>query len=258
MDHPKTKSSARRLPAILGGIGVLLGIAALIIFISLPDESVGDVAAIEDSLIPGEPPAALPPVVAEEEEPTVTVVTEPEDNNVVAPNEVGRLDQLGLASVPSPTRLIIDGISVDAPVEPYGINSRTGQMDVPRNVRDVAWYEHGPSPGQPGSAVLAAHVDLSSQGPGVFYRLRDVDPGARITVEYDDGTTATFVVEARIKYDKDELPLETVFSRDGEPVLTLITCGGGFSPSAQTYDSNVVVYAVPIDAADVLPDIEAA
>jgi LPXTG-site transpeptidase (sortase) family protein len=257
MDHPKASSFARRLPAILGGIGVLLGIAALIIFISLPEESVGDVAAIEDSLIPGEPPAALPPVV-DEDEPTDTAVAEPEDNDVIAPNEVGRLDQLDQTAAPSPTRLIIDGISVDAPVEPYGINSRTGQMEVPRNVRDVAWYEYGPSPGQPGSAVLAAHVDLSSQGPGVFYRLRDLEPGDQIAVEYDDETTAFFVVEARVKYDKDELPLETVFSRDGEPVLTLITCGGGFSPSAQSYDSNVVVYAVPLDAVDVLPDIETA
>jgi hypothetical protein len=30
----------------------------------------------------------------------------------------------------------------------------------------------------------------------------------------------------------------------------LITCGGGFSESSGSYDSNVVVYAVPIAARD--------
>lgn len=255
MDQPKANSFVRRLPAILGGIGVLLGIAALIIFISLPDESVGDVAAIEDSLIPGEPPAPLPPVV-EEAEPTDTAAAEPEDSNVIAPNDVGRLDELDQAAAPSPTRLVIGGISVDAPIEPYGINSRTGQMAVPRNTRDVAWYEYGPSPGQPGSAVLAAHVDLASQGPGVFYRLRDLEPGEQIVVEYEDGSVGAFEVQARVTYDKDELPLETVFSREGNSVLTLITCGGGFSESAQSYDSNVVVYAIPLDAVDDYPAVE--
>jgi len=32
----------------------------------------------------------------------------------------------------------------------------------------------------------------------------------------------------------------------GSPVLTLITCGGSFSESTRHYDSNVVVYAVPV------------
>jgi sortase (surface protein transpeptidase) len=120
-------------------------------------------------------------------------------------------------------------------------------MAVPRNVNDVGWYRYGPSPGDAGSAVLAAHVDLASQGPGVFFSLRDLQPGQEVVVDYDDDTSRTFVVQARATYDKDELPLDKVFSREGSPVLTLITCGGGFSPSVQSYDSNVVVYAVPIE-----------
>jgi hypothetical protein len=48
-------------------------------------------------------------------------------------------------------------------------------------------------------------------------------------------------------YLKDELPLEAIFSRDGDAVLTLVTCGGGFSASTGRYDSNVVVYAVPVE-----------
>lgn len=257
MNQSSTNSSSWRLAMILAGLGGLLGLMALIIFISTPEESVGDVAAIEDSLIPGAPPA-LPPVMEKEQGPTDTVVTDEADTPAIAPNEVGRLDELSVDIVPTPVRLRIDRISVDAPVEPYGIDTDTGQMAVPQNVRDIGWYEYGPSPGQPGSAVLAAHVDLAGKGPGVFYRLRELEPGDRVSVSYDDGAVVAFVVQARVQYDKDELPLDTLFSRDGEPVLTLITCGGGFSESTRSYDSNVVVYAVPIEVPESLPEVEAA
>jgi LPXTG-site transpeptidase (sortase) family protein len=123
-------------------------------------------------------------------------------------------------------------------------------MAVPSNVRDVAWYEFGSRPGEKGSAVLAAHVDLASQGPGVFFSLRKVEEGDIVEVAFSGGSVGFFRVEARTVYQKDELPLDTIFAREGSPVLTLITCGGGFSESSGSYDSNVVVYAVPIPPTD--------
>ena len=234
-----------RIPLFLAGAGVLLLLGAFLLFLARPPTSVGDVEAIESSLEPSPMPLAAPTTAA-----PLDLTTDPNpETNLIAPNANSQLGALADQASSTPVRLVIDGIAVDAPVEPYGINNRTGQMAVPRNVSDVAWYEYGPSPGEPGSAVLAAHVDLAGQGPGVFYRLRDLEPGEQVTVVYEDVSTQLFLVRARVTYDKDELPLETVFSRDGEPVLTLITCGGGFSQSAQSYDSNVVVYAVPIDSA---------
>ncbi len=48
------------------------------------------------------------------------------------------------------------------------------------------------------------------------------------------------------QYDKDELPFDEIFARDGDPRLTLITCGGAFNPSLLSYEDNVVVRAVPV------------
>ncbi len=144
-----------------------------------------------------------------------------------------------------PVGLRIASLGVDAPVEPYGVDA-SGQMDVPANVTDVAWYEYGPSPGEPGSAVLAAHVDLAGQGPGVFFQLREMEAGDLIEVAYEDGTQTTFRVVARVRYGKSELPLDAIFAREGPPVLTLITCGGSFNRTSRSYDSNDVVYAVPL------------
>lgn len=81
----------------------------------------------------------------------------------------------------------------------------------------------------------------------MFFDLKTLDPGELIVVTYDDGSEQWFEVEARNTCKKDELPLDVIFSREGPSVLTLITCGGGFSDSNRSYDSNVVVYATPAE-----------
>ena len=145
-----------------------------------------------------------------------------------------------------PVRLRIPALGQDAPITPAGVE-QNGDMEVPDNVTDVSWYKYGSVPGAPGSAVLAAHVDLAGQGPGVFFELGTLDHGNVIYVDFDDGSTAAYRTEARAVYDKEALPTEAIFSREGPPVLTLITCGGDFNRSIRRYDSNVVVYAVPFD-----------
>lgn len=129
-------------------------------------------------------------------------------------------------SGPKPTGLHIEAIGVSADIKPHGVDRSTGQMDVPHNVFDVGWYMYGPSPGDPGSAVLAAHVDLYGQGPGVFFDLDRLEPGDVISVSFDDGTDALFDVWAATTYRKDQLPTDVLFNRDGPPTLSLVTCGG--------------------------------
>lgn len=221
-------------------IGLLLLTAAWMLW---PDPTAGEPEAIVTSL---EAPTSTPTPIATPgpTEPEATTTTQiPLWQDAIATTGPGS----GIEDGPAPVGLRIERLRVDSPVQPYGVNTRSGQMDVPRNVTEVAWYKHGPSPGQPGSAVLAAHVDLSDQGPGVFFNLNKLQPGDQVWVVYDDGTEASFTVSARQVYNKADLPVNAIFSRSGPAVLTLITCGGGFSESAQSYDSNVVVYAVPSD-----------
>ena len=226
-----------------GMIGLAVVFAALALVMLGDRGEAGNLAAVEEALRPVSLGPAPPPA-------TESAVSVPEADETSAdpqwlPNEGSRFDQLLDQMAPAPVGVSIPALDVQAEVDPYGIDDRTGQMDVPSNVSDVAWYRFGPSPGEPGSAVLAAHVDLQSQGPGVFFHLKTLEPGDVITVEYSDGSTGEFEVAARTVYEKEELPLDLIFSRDGAPTLTLITCGGGFSESEASYDSNVVVYAVP-------------
>lgn len=149
-----------------------------------------------------------------------------------------------------PTHIRIDAIDVDAPVDAFGLDSR-GRMDVAANTTDVSWYENGPIPGQAGSAAMAAHVVWHGK-KGVFHRLKDLEPGDPVEITYEDGGGATFVAVARATYDKQELPLDVVFATNGPPVLTLVTCGGNFSAASGHYDSNIVIYAIPLSDYDAL------
>jgi hypothetical protein len=156
-----------------------------------------------------------------------------------------RIEDRTVDAKPTPVALRIESLSVVAPITPAGALPN-GEMEVPDGIDDVAWFAYGPSPGQPGSAVLAAHVDLAGQGPGVFFRLTSLERGDRIAVDFADRATQVFEVVDAATYDKHDLDRDRIFARNGSPVLTLITCGGGFNPSIRRYDSNVVVYAVPV------------
>jgi LPXTG-site transpeptidase (sortase) family protein len=248
-----------RIPrALLGLLLILAGIAVggFVWQQSLPAD--GDAATIERSLSAGtRPPSTSSGPATPQAAPTA--VSQPSPSTAITAVEADP-EPLWSANTPVtpgdqpvPVGLRIDALDVEAPVIPTGVDPRTGDMEVPANVDEVAWYRHGSGPGEPGSAVLAAHVDLAGQGPGVFFQLSDLGPGDIVEVEMEDGTVAAFVVEARTVYPKDELPLEAIFSREGPPTLTLVTCGGGFDRSSRSYDSNVVVYATPIPE-EVSPD----
>jgi hypothetical protein len=145
----------------------------------------------------------------------------------------------------SPVRLTIESLGVDARVDEVGYDTRKDEMEVPRSAEVAGWYEFGPSPGDPGSAVISAHVDWGGK-KGAFFDLRKIEPRALIVIEYEDGSLRTFTAVTKNSYDKQELPVEELFSRSGPPVLTLITCGGAFNPSIRSYADNIVVSAVEV------------
>lgn len=143
-----------------------------------------------------------------------------------------------------PVRLIIDSIGVDAPID--GVGYAVGEMEVPASAGVVGWYEHGPAPGETGSSVLAAHVDWGGRR-GVFFELRNLSPGAIVIVEFEDGSSRLFQAVSLTSYGKTDLPTDQIFTRAGPAVLTLITCGGPFNPSLNSYRDNVVALATELE-----------
>jgi LPXTG-site transpeptidase (sortase) family protein len=143
-----------------------------------------------------------------------------------------------------PLRLSIPSLNVSAPVVAVGLEPDRS-MEIPE-ASEAGWYELGPQPGEgAGSAVIAGHVDHKGQ-EGVFIDLRRLELGAEVSVFDADGTQHRFIVFERYQVDKDELPAPELFRRTGEPVLTLITCGGRFSKRKRSYADNIIVRAVPV------------
>lgn len=231
-----------RLALVLVGAGLLLG-APLVALLT----GGTDAGEIPRTVAPDVPAGSASPAVPDATDGSPRPEASP-DGAVVVPGRAegswpGRIETEHAAS--PPVTLRIDALEIAASVVPVGVEPG-GEMQVPSDVSTVGWYRYGPVPGRPGSAVLAAHVDSRTQGRGVFFDLRRIPIGALVVVGNADGSSQTYQVAARRQYDKGRLPLEEIFTRDGTPRLTLITCGGTFDRAAGSYRDNVVVYAVPL------------
>lgn len=229
---------------------VVFGLLAVgAVWIYLGGESVSNRPRLATT-VPVEPTVAATSPTTATTEPadstsTTVAATEPSlelgDIRVVS----GRPEDVAVPSTRRPVRLSIGELAIDAPIEVVGYDVENDEMEIPRSAGVAGWYEFSSSPGDEGSAVIAAHVDWNGRR-GAFFDLYLSEPGTRVVVEYEDGTTREFEVTAAKQYDKRALPTDEIFTRTGEPVLTLITCGGVFNPAVRSYDDNVVVFAVPV------------
>ena len=142
---------------------------------------------------------------------------------------------------PTPTRLLIPRINVDAAVEARGLDSNRN-MDIPKNFRDVAWYRLGPAPGQPGNALINGHVNWWT-GDAVFTHLAQVHTGDEITVVRADGGTVHFKVTGKTVVDANAR-IRSLFEPASVATLTLITCTGVWNPLTRSNTQRLLVSAV--------------
>ena len=137
--------------------------------------------------------------------------------------------------------MVIRAIGVDSKLESLHLGAN-GALDPPTNFAQAGWYSDGTPPGDDGPAVIAGHVD-STRGPAVFYKLRDLVEGDKVTV-YRGGGTVSFTVTSTAWYPKTNFPTQKVYGPTPDSQLRLITCGGVFDHTLRSYKDNLVVYAV--------------
>ncbi|MDL4776274.1 MULTISPECIES: class F sortase [Thermomonosporaceae] len=142
-----------------------------------------------------------------------------------------------------PVSVAIPKIGVHATLARVGRGRDGAIVPPPGRDRDRAgWYERGPSPGEPGAAVLVGHLATSS-GPAVFARLRELRPGDLIGVVRADDTVAVFRMVSAEQAPKGSFPAARVHASGGRPELRLITCAGRYDRARRAYDDNLIVYA---------------
>lgn len=139
----------------------------------------------------------------------------------------------------TPLHIIIPAMSVNTTVEHVGKDAQ-GNMDVPKDANNVAWYELGYKPGENGNAVIAGHLDTKT-GPAIFYNLNQLKVGDEITVATNLNKKLVFTVVNKQIYKANNFPVLTVFGTASEPLLNLITCTGVFDRTTEHYLDRVVV-----------------
>ena len=149
-----------------------------------------------------------------------------------------------------PRYLIIEKLGVKkARILPMGVNT-SGELDTPRNIFDVGWYEGSGKPGLGGTMMIDGH----NGGPhihGVFKDLPKLANGDIIKVERGDGEVFEYeVVENKaITLDESNAYMSTAAKTpiEGRESVTLISCTGEWSQQQGTYLSRQFTRAVLIE-----------
>ncbi len=144
-----------------------------------------------------------------------------------------------------PVRLIIPAIGVDAAIQSVGLawaKENKGDMSVPSNFTDVAWYNGGPLPGMPGSAVIDGHLDGKYVRKAVFYNLGTLKPGDVVEVVDVSGTILQFQVVTSTTYDYNATTTDIFYGDASKTRLNLITCAGDWNESQKLYNKRIVVF----------------
>ncbi|MGW0613693.1 class F sortase [Streptomyces sp. NPDC002788] len=226
LPDPGPAPSKRRLRTV---VTVFWVVAALALIVSL----VGGRGGSSDA---GGPPHAPPAVPAAPTVPHTPPVS-------AAPHASAASEARPRLPRSRPVRLLIPKISVDAPFTDLAIG-RSGQLEPPPpdDTNLVGWYAKGHSPGEPGTAIIAGHVDTATS-PAVFAGLGQLKKGDRFQVARADGTRATFVVDTTESFEKDAFPSERVYGDTPDAQVRLITCAGSYDRQARDYTENLVVFA---------------
>ncbi|WP_079478147.1 class F sortase [Halobacillus salinus] len=140
----------------------------------------------------------------------------------------------------TPVRLEIPSIGVDTSIEKVGTLAN-GQMGVPEDVQNVAWFEPGAKPGAKGSSVLAGHVG-QTEGAAVFYHLQNMEEGDEVKISGESGNELTFVVTGREVFPQNDAPVEDIFGYTARKTLKLITCTGEYIRNNGGHQDRLVVY----------------
>ena len=141
-----------------------------------------------------------------------------------------------------PVALKIPDLMINTSIEHVGLDE-AGRMDTPEDPFNAGLFALTDVPGDVGTAVVAAHLDLADGSDALFAQLHRLDPGDEVIVVYDDGSRATFeVVGEEVSRLSDALAQRVFDQQENDREMNLITCAGNWDQYSGGYDQRTVVY----------------
>lgn len=181
---------------------------------------------------------SMPTTLPESPAPTTTPIPEATATPTATPLPTATATPLPVL----PIRLRVPSIGVSAEVVHLGVKA-DGSMQAPDGPEVVAWYTFSARPGSPGNAVFAGHVDWHTGVTGVFWRLRELQPGDEVYIDGQDGREFVYAVASSTLYPANDAPVKDIIGPKPGECITLISCEGTFVRSEHDYDHRRVVVA---------------
>jgi LPXTG-site transpeptidase (sortase) family protein len=142
-----------------------------------------------------------------------------------------------------PSLVSIENLKISADVVKVGVDEQ-GVMETPKNWVDVGWFENSAKPGEKGNFILNGHFDTNYGGPAVFWQLKNIQVGDKVSIIDEYGKTYTYEALESFYVDIDDPSrLDVLKSNESESTMTLITCGGVWVPGVSTYNKRLIVKA---------------
>jgi LPXTG-site transpeptidase (sortase) family protein len=130
----------------------------------------------------------------------------------------------------------------DVPVLKLGLMG-DGAIATPDNIYDAGWYKGSSEPGQPGAMFIYGHVS-SWTADGVFYNLKKLALGDKVTITRGDNVTYTYSVVTSKVYPYNRVAMSQVLSpiSTSTPGLNLMTCTGNVISGTSEFNERLVVF----------------
>ena len=138
-------------------------------------------------------------------------------------------------------RLKIPKIKINSAIESVGLTTQ-GELDVPKEITNAAWYNLSAVPGESGTAVMDGHFGWMGDVQAVFDNLHLLNKDDKIYVVGKDNIITTFIVREIKTYELSDDVSEVFASNDSKSHLNLITCYGEWNKTEQSYPKRLIVF----------------
>jgi len=175
-------------------------------------------AAPTEELFRAEPTALLPTATPAQ---AAAVATAAPTEVIVPTAQSAAAEEAGQPG--EPTRIVIDTVGIDQKIVSVGLDKKRVPI-VPDH--EVGWYNLSAQPGQGDNVVLWGHVLRFRQTPKIpapFARLKEVKPGAAVTLYDQAGKAHNYVVKQQVWVLPSEV--EYILPKNKE-MITLVSCIG--------------------------------
>jgi rRNA maturation protein Nop10 len=141
-----------------------------------------------------------------------------------------------------PKHIKIEVIGVDADIEIQEIIA--GQMQDPTGPTLVTWYKETTRLGERGNGVYAGHLNYWGVPEGVFFAIKQLQPGDEIVLTGENDEEFIYAVAWVENQPGQDDPDPEVLGLTEEESITLITCGGEWDTTIAEYNERTAVRAV--------------